>query len=98
MTCKTHDLYAETVCIDAGRLSENAAGRRHQGVERLLAMATWLAWAFRCVARWWRGRPDDRALHALAALGGDEIGKLSEAGRQLRRKILQQIRVAEASR
>ena len=54
--------------------------------------------AFRGVARWWRGRPDDRALHALAALGGDEIGKLSEAGRQLRRKILQQMMVAEASR
>ena len=98
MTCKTQGLHADTVRIDAGRLSEMAAHRRHQGVERVLAMATWLAWAFRCVARWWRGRPDDRVLHALAALGGDEIGKLSEAGRQLRRKILQQIRVAEASR
>jgi hypothetical protein len=98
MTCAFHDVPADAIRIRAGRLPEMAASSRHQGVERLIAMGHWLAWAFRGLARWWRRHPDDRALHALAALGGDEVGKLSQAGRQLRRKILQEMRIVEANR
>jgi hypothetical protein len=58
-------------------------------------MADWLTWVFR---RWLRRRSrrgEDRALWALAALGDDRLSDLSEAGQQLRRKMLQQIRAQE---
>jgi hypothetical protein len=76
-------------------ISPIAARTDHQGVQRLADMADSVAWVFR---RWLKRRSrrsEDRALWALATLGDDRLSDLSEAGQQLRRKMLQQIRARE---
>jgi hypothetical protein len=76
-------------------ISPIAARTDHQGVQRLADMADSVAWVFR---RWLKRRSrrsEDKALWVLATLGDDRLSDLSEAGQQLRRKMLQQIRAQE---